>query len=205
MINMYGDTAYFSYTPSGDPDIIRMSATVTGEPNFYFTYDKNKRLVEFQGAYVKDLNIDEYRRFYYHGNKIIRDSFFIWTSQDNPYNNAAYGEGKYSYDRYDRIIEYNYMRYQADQEVFKDTIRYNYPDENPYIENRNYWAGNRVLMFVSKHYNRTTPATSYNSFGYPTHFAEYGGPSLLCCTSIQEIVFDCSGSNKAQQPTEQKQ
>jgi hypothetical protein len=203
MINLEGDTAYFYYTPWGDPEKIEMSRDPsTGEPNFYFVYDKNKRLVEFQAAYVKDLRFEKLMRFYYRGNTVLKDSVFNWADIDDLYH-FSYWEGKYLYDRYNRIIEYNYIVYDGTNgEVTQKYLDYEYPNENPYIDNRNYWAGNRVLMFVSKYYDKTTPAESYNSLGYPIHFAEFQEPSLFCCASIKEIVYDCSGLNKTQPQTQ---
>jgi hypothetical protein len=198
MVTGGDDTAFFSYTPWGDPDKIDIPSRSV--PSYWFTYDKNKRLVELQGAWEKDVNTNEIRRFYYQGNKVVTDSTTFY---------PGYRIGKFVYDKYDRIIEYNYIVNLVDDEgniregeTTIDTVHYNYPDENPYVGNRNYLAGNRVLMFLNRYYHKTTPAESYNSFGYPTHFAEFQWPSLFCCFSIFEIVYDCSGSKKTQPPTQ---
>jgi hypothetical protein len=196
MIMSVNDTAFFTYTPWGDPDKIEMS-TPGIAPSYYFTYDKNKRLVEVQSFWYKDEKLDAIRQFYYQGNRVVMDSVF-----SKSFNSSRIG--KYVYDKYDRVIEYNYIarHYDDFSEVSKDTIKYFYRAENPYIENRNYLAGNRVLMFLHKYYNKTSPASFYNSFGYPTLFAEFQVPSLFCCFGANEIVYDCSGSRKTQEPTQ---
>jgi hypothetical protein len=191
-MTMGNDTMHFSYTPSGDPD--KIEDPEQRSPSYYFTYDKNKRLVEVLSAWYNGDNINYTARFYYQGNKVITDS--VSSSAFN-----SYRIGNYVYDKYDRIIEYNYTFGQFDgTEVEMDTVRYNYPGENPYIGNRNYLAGNRVLMFLQKYYDKNTPATSYNIFGYPTHF-EIARP-LFCCFDVDEIVYDCSGAKNIQQPIE---
>jgi hypothetical protein len=192
-----GDRAEFSYTSWGDPELIDVAQNRTANPDFYFKYDQNKRLIEFQAFHSKDLVFQELRKFYYEGNKIVKDSSFIGVSIDNLYAGGIQ-EGKYLYDKYDRIIEYNYIHYEPlDEITTKDTLRYNYPDESPYVDNRNYFAGNRVLMFVGKDYSRTTPAESYNDLGYPIRFSETQRHQLFCCSfNIKEIQYDCSEIGK---------
>src|SRR6478735_7148587 len=81
MTNDLGEKADFFYTSWGDPKFIDVSNNESGSPDFYFKYDNNKRLVEFQAAYDDNEEFFEsLRRYYYQGNKIVKDSVFTMAS-----------------------------------------------------------------------------------------------------------------------------
>jgi hypothetical protein len=161
-----GFTAHFTYTPWGDPDVIDVTPNGTGMPDFYFKYDQNHRLIEYQAFMIKDSVFWELRRFYYEGNRIVKDSFFAQAHIETMYvEQPPLSVGNYVYDSYGRIIEYNW--FDTNEETH-DTTHYTYPAENPFVDNRNYLAGNPILMFVAKDYSKTTPAEAYNKQGYPT-------------------------------------
>ncbi|HSB93881.1 MAG TPA: hypothetical protein VLC28_12220 [Flavitalea sp.] len=195
-----GAEQVFHYTSWGDPEFIDIANEGTGRPDLYFKYDDHRRLIELQARYSQENNFEWIKRYYYEGEKVVRDSTFIFPAPDNFYF-YAFEEGIYSYDNYNRIIQYSYVRYQTDMdtgsysEEASETVNFDYPPEDPYIGNRNYLAGNRVLMFVNKYYHKTTPADAYNDLGYPTKFNE-NTPHLLDY-NVMDIQYDCTGTKKS--------
>jgi hypothetical protein len=198
----YGDKQVFHYTSWGDPEFIDIENEGTARPDLYFKYDNQRRLVELQHRYTAENHFESLTRFYYEGDgkRVVKDSTFIFPSSDDLYF-YAYTEGLYSYDSYDRIIEYSYVRYYGNmdgaggQVEVSETFTYDYPAEDPYQGNRNYLAGNRVLMFVNAYYHKTTPAESYNDLGYPTKFSNGQTPSMVGY-EVFDIQYDCSASVK---------
>jgi hypothetical protein len=196
----YGDKQVFHYTSWGDPEFIDIEDEGTGRPDLYFKYDDQRRLVELQARYSTENSFERLTRFYYEGDKVVKDSSFIFPTSDDLYF-YEFSEGLYVYDNYDRIIEYSNVRYSRDmdggglQVESSGTNNYTYPAEDPYKGNRNYLAGNRVLMFVNQYYNKTTPAESYNDLGYPTKFSTGQYASILGY-QVFDIQYDCSASVK---------
>ena len=193
----YGDRLDFYYTSWGDPELMDIQDEGTARTDIFFKYDNQKRLVELQERY-RENGFEGIKRFYYEADKVVKDSIFIFPASDLSWFYAC-EVGKYLYDNYDRIIEYNFIRYSTvfggfDEEM-RDTLRYNYPSEDPYTGNRNYSTGNRVLMFVNKDYNKTTEAVSYNDFGYPTKFSDTQN-LFMAGYPVRDIQYDCSGSVK---------
>ena len=195
-----GDRRVFHYTSWGDPEFIDVEDQGTGRPDYYFKYDNHRRLIELQARYAEN-DFEVLTRYYYEAGKVVRDSSFYFPNPDNLYV-YEFAEGQYLYDNYDRIIAYSNVRYSTDingggyQEDSRGTATYTYPSEDPFTGNRNYLAGNRVLMFVNKYYHKTTAAESYNDLGYPTKFVA-DQPQSMLGFDVFDIQYDCTTSEKS--------
>jgi hypothetical protein len=198
------NTGKFKYNKWGDPIAIIIDNEQTNAPSLYFQYDKKRRLTAYMAAYgviddgtVQDTTFAVLHQYIYKNDKIVGDSSFYMTSLSNRYNND-YGIGKYTYDQWGRVIKYEF-RYSWSNEP-SEIYTYNYPNENPYINNTSLVGTHPVLMFVNKDYNRTNKwVLETNEYGLPTKFEvepQDGyfskGYEFYPGMSIHTVSYNCS-------------
>jgi hypothetical protein len=197
-------TGKFKYNKWGDPIAITIDNEHTGAPSSYFQYDKKRRLSAYMAAYnvnddgtVQDTSFAFLHQYIYKNDQIIGDSVFFMTSISEKYNND-YAIGKYTYDNWGRVIKYE-IKYLWSEEPEIHT--YNYPNENPYINNTSVVGTHPVLMFVNRDYNRTNNnVLETNEYGLPTKFQTEindgyisGGYHFYPTMQFQTVSYNCSG------------
>jgi hypothetical protein len=196
-------TGKFKYNKWGDPVAIIIDNEQTGAPSSYFQYDKKRRLTAYVAAYgvvddgsVQDTTFAVLHQYIYKNDKIIGDSLFFMTSLSNRYNND-YGVGKYTYDQWGRVIKYE-LKYSWSDEFQIQT--YNYPNENPYINNTSVVGTHPVLMFVNRDYNRSNKnVAETNEYGLPRKFTTgvdngyiTGGYFFYPTMQFHTVSYNCS-------------
>jgi len=162
--------AEFFYTDWGAPDRIELADPRTGQWEYLFYYDQDKRLTALLTGLVSpdDTAIWTLEKYVYENDVIVSDTLFREEDLANGGGNY-FRTGKYSYDTHKRIIEYSLVEAIDDH---KDTLRYLYQPEDPFVNNHSILGGNKELMFVNRDYNKTNQGVvATNELGYPTKFS----------------------------------
>src|SRR5688500_17212019 len=70
----------FHYTSWGAPESITVTEASTGNPNYYFLYDRSKKLTGYVEGCADEQNNDTlfhtYHKYVYQGDKIVSDTVF---------------------------------------------------------------------------------------------------------------------------------
>lgn len=190
--------AIFYFNDWGAPSQIKREERNTGEWEYIFYYDQDKRLVQLIEGYFSnyDTAVSGLFKYYYEGDLIKYDTIYE-TGEDIP-PPGYLASGIYTYDHHDRIIQY--IRKDANSN-HSDTLTYSYPEEDPFINNKSILVGNKELMFVNKDYSKNNPtAIKFNALGYPTQFAEWENGQhtegyRFLSLRIAYLNYDCTRSN----------
>lgn len=179
--------AQFFYTDWGAPSHILLTENGTGQWDYVFYYDGQKRLGIFVTGLVRppDTLIWTVAKYVYENDLIVRDTLF--TGGDIEYGGGSYFEtGEYVYDSYKRIIQYSSLEAQGGR---RDTLKYSYLPEEPFINNHSILGGNKELMFVNRDYSKTNAGVAErNAEGYPTKFTE---PYVFLGMAIPAAGYNC--------------
>ena len=188
----YPDVATFYYTAWGAPSSIMVSAEGTGNPSYFFQYDKDRRLVGFIAGFARedDTLYHEYSKYGYENNIIVRDTIFVEGHTQDPHDNGSpYWLGSYKYDKWGRVINYHSeVKYEDD--TFVNDEDYDYSNEDPRAPNTSIMGTHKYLMFVSRDYHKTNVAEAYNEYGYPTDFGSKG--YFFKLANFRKIEYDCN-------------
>ena len=196
-------TAQFYYNRHGDIDsiIADVETGSLGAHLFYFSYDRNHRLISYREKTGPSWPYEETHKYAYESGRIVRDS--VRVSPDGIGTEVKTLE----YDNWGRIIKENLKWLYDNGTVFDDIepriFTYN-SDGNlvfgsvTYDNQRNFLSTSDQLMFTQRDYskNNRAGATSYNDSELPLGFTEgigavYGPSSLLSFGLPAEINYDC--------------
>jgi hypothetical protein len=178
-----------TYTDWGAPLRIKQQTSVEQEPpyDYFFYYDQSDRLTSVEEVVVNGTTLRRWStwKYVYEGDHIIRDTLFDFMDIISAeYDYTAVG--KYTYDSHNRVTEYSAVDQSG---VPLDTLKYTYPDEDPFKENFTVLAGIKELMFFNKDYSKTNQnVTGKNDKGYPTEFSK---PYQLQSIDIYKVTYSC--------------
>lgn len=175
----------FNYNQLGDPVSIINSQPGTGNPNYFFTYDRQNRLRENIGRYAND-GYEVWHRYGYNAlNQIVTDTSFTFGmvgSDGKPKEQGAvlHAFATYRYDAQNRISEVKDSMFTYGSFVGTDLNSYTY-DVNgnlnsaysgAYDNKLNILRTHKVWMFIARNYsvNNRFTAESYNDQGLPLRF-----------------------------------
>lgn len=182
-----GDTVHyqFTYNAHGDPVSIINSRTGTGNPNMYFSYDPQHRLIENVGRYTNN-GYEQWHRYGYNIlHQIAADTSFTFGAigpDGKPIEEGAVYKTfiRYQYDLQNRIVA------ETDSTFFYGSFAW--VDQHSYAYDNNgnlatgYPAGydsklsilrtHTIWMFLSRNYsvNNRFTADTYNEHGLPLRF-----------------------------------
>jgi hypothetical protein len=186
----YGlDSLIFTYNKKGLPVTITKQNVSTGNPSYWFRYDKQDRLKDMIGVYENSAPFQngiafEYWHRYGHDNKnrIATDSLFVMgIVQENP---EAWLETTrtFKYDAQNRIIS-GTVKSEHDQEVTPWALKYDangnaQPIDGPPLKYDNKINMHRIhplWQFLHSDYSNNNLLTSvqptaYNEYGLPTNY-----------------------------------
>ena len=206
--------AQFYYNSHGDIDsiITDVETGSLGAYVFYFTYDKNHRLIEYREGLGQSYPYEEVHIYAYQNGRIVRDSSTL-----QPYNGnmeATFTIVKsLEYDSWGRIIKESQKAISNDNGTITvdphvRTFTYNSQGNlvigsATYDSKLNFLGTNEYLMFTQRDYskNNRKGATSYNYKNYPLGFvdgvgATYGESGLLSFGLPVEINYTCDNNSK---------
>lgn len=185
---------FFTYTSWGDPAKITWDAKTTGRPDFFFTYDNNRRLIRYEG--LLNSSVFEFVTIYiYEGDKITGDSSWFIGTDVNNFRGTAFTTtvSSYTYDTKGRIIK---VDSKSSFGTFSGTFTYDAAGNlvRPgvvYDDKKSVLRTNAWLMLVTKDFsvNNRQVADEYNKQGLPL---TYNTKDLSFLNSfINEIDYDC--------------
>jgi hypothetical protein len=203
----------FVYHPDGLPDNLNYgSQTGTGNPNFYFIYDNQRRLREFRVGYTKNEPGDggSWHKYGYNNlNQIIVDTIYlpIPPPEGMPDDTKI---ATITYDNQNRINSETIKRISGQT---LQTITYNYDSRgnlivdgwasSSYDNNVSIFRAHPLFQFIHRNYskNNAAPQGAYNSNGMPLSsnpsndifFNAY--PSTVGGTGVTKATYDCDGFN----------
>ena len=172
------DTMVVAYNTFGDPiTITQLPSPGTGIPNYFFKYDKKRRLTELLGLYSGGYGGEVWHKYFYEnpGNSnIVLDSNYFFPRFENGimiwYHSAS--ATFFTYDKWGRIIKDSII-YQGGQYTMVNNYVY---DANGNLSGYVYDNGSNInqthpiWMFLNRNYSVNNPfiAQAYNSVGLPT-------------------------------------
>lgn len=180
-----------TYTEWGAPlRIKQLQAPVDEQPpyDYFFYYDASHKLTSVEEVIARGTDLIRWStwKYAYSGNQIVQDTMFDFldlTSTEYDYAEV----GSYTYDSHNRIIEFSTVDATG---APLDTLKYSYPDEDPFKDNFTVLAGIKELMFFNKDYSKTNQSvTSRNEQGFPTEFSK---PYRLKSIDIFKVNYSCS-------------
>jgi len=202
------NTMVFAYNTWGDPITITQTPLVgTGTPNYFFKYDKKRRLTELLGLYSGGDGGEVWHKYFYEnpGNSnIVLDSNYLFPSFQNGimiwYHTAS--ATFFTYDKLGRITKDSTIStlYQAGQYTIVNNYVY---DANGnlsgpvYDDQVNINQTHPIWMFLNRDYSLNNPfvADAYNSARLPARInlpAKSGSVEFLHSSFKQgTISYEC--------------
>jgi hypothetical protein len=172
------DTTVFAYNSWGDPiTVTQLPFPGTGRPNYFFKYDKKRRLTELLGLY-RGGNIGEVWHKYFYENPgksdVVLDSsyFFPWFQNGIMVSYHTASATYFTYDKSGRIIKDSTI-YQAGEHTSVNNYVYDANGNlwgSVYDNRTNMNQTHPIWMFLDRNYSLNNPfeAQAYNSAGLPT-------------------------------------
>jgi hypothetical protein len=175
----------------GDPDSLIYDHPGTGHANWYFTYDKNGRLIKHD-----NYDIGTYNYVYEQGSKMpVRDTLHDFYTNVWVHN--------YTYDNKGRIIkiftewlgsDFPEISYPDKEDVYTYNADGNLDNSYFYHDDKiNYLRTSKILQFIYRDYslNNMSVAQTYNNYGLPTlFFTDNIFPPTIISEST-EITYNC--------------
>jgi hypothetical protein len=196
----------FAYNQNNDPiSLLRAGQAGTGNPSFYFKYDKKGRLIE----YISLFSETDYgfRHLYaYNGNadRIVTDTLYFMGSTE--FTNVWASRSIYypAYDNLNRVVKDSIVTTQFNSgAIVSSVVSYPYNItgnlDNGYVyDNKlNPHRTNKVWMFVDRNYSVNNPvaASTYNHAGLPLTFPNKNTLDLVfnfnSYFGSTSIAYDC--------------
>ncbi|MEO6314610.1 MAG: hypothetical protein ABIU63_17600 [Chitinophagaceae bacterium] len=196
----------FAYNQNNDPvSLVRNGQAGTGNPSFYFKYDKKGRLVEYISLF-SETDYGFRHRYGYNGNqnRITTDTMYFMGGTEFPDLWASRSIYYPTYDNLNRVVK-------------DSVVTTGYPGTNtgytiasyPYNEEGNLANGysfdnkmnphrtNKVWMFIDRNYSVNNPvaAVRYNTVGLPLSYANKSAATLVfnfnTYVGATNIDYDC--------------
>ena len=170
-IKINNSTRYykFTYDAQGDPVSMITNQPGTGNPNRFFFYDANKRMIIHYGLYSDGVTFERYTKYVYgSNNKVIRDTTYNFGTLSGglPTNYYSWYVVHYTYDSAGRIT--NKGNYDANGNMIRSGITY---DVKNNIHNTNNWWR---LIDMEYSVNNPYTASSYTGYWLPRNFISNG-------------------------------
>lgn len=177
-----GYTWDFVYNKYQDPEAIITNVVSDGNPNQYFLYDSQRRMVQYIRMFSFENSFETFREFVYDPikrNRIIRDTGYLFGRivHGRPVEYTQKMLRRYWYDSLDRVIQerWNLLEPQYPDSM---TFTYQYDQRGNLIRNGveyddkvNIHRASRVFMFLDRDYSINNPFRSraYTRKGMPKH------------------------------------
>lgn len=193
----------FFYNKHGQIDsaIADLGTGSLGAHLFYFTYDKNHKLIGYREDAGEFYPFQEVHTYVYEQGRIARDSVRI--NPDGTFTEVQ----TFEYDKKGRLIKATPVVINDDGSIIDNLAPYVYTydddgnlvvDAAAYDDGVNFLSLSEELMFTQRDYSRNNRlgATGYNDSGLPLGFADgiwasYGASSLLTFGLPDYITYDC--------------
>jgi hypothetical protein len=171
-------TYTFTYNYLGNPVSVINTAVGTGNPNFFFSYNKYGRLSQLLRSYEGNYNYEQWDTYFYNNKgQIVADSNYAFglISPSGPQKSDFAGHIYYEYDSHNRIshVTDSVFRYGMFEFVFYNDYQYdargNLITGATYDNKPSYLRTNSIWMFYTRNYSVNNPftATQYNEHGLP--------------------------------------
>lgn len=176
----------FTYNKLGDPVSVIHNLVTTGNPNYFFKYDKYNRLSQSVRPYEGNSNYERWNKYGYNNKgQIVKDTSYAFgqMSGGEPQPSPLLAYTSYEYDTKGRIISYVDSLYAYGTFSFATIHNLAY-DANgnlvgPAYDNKlSLNRTNNVWMFITRDYSVNNPFTAlqYNDNQLP--LSVYGGNAL---------------------------
>ncbi len=191
----------FTYNSNGDPLRITNNQVETGNPNFFFRYDKYHRLSQTIKPYLDGLSYETFDKYVYNDkNQIVIDTGYAFgpMSGDTALGDPnLYAVTLFTYDAQNRIIHSSAQIYHFGVPSFAGESDYPYNAAGNistrliYDDKLNINRTSKVWMFLTKDYSVNNPfiATKYNLKNLPTQVPH--GIQLFALQGNQTIEYSC--------------
>jgi hypothetical protein len=203
----------FTYNAAGNPYSLTYTQTWTGNPNYYFFYDKKGRLREMHIGYTPEDPVEaEWHKYGYNANnQIIVDSIVSPPIYDEEGTLLPGGDtivSTITYDAQERIIK------ESIRNIHTGAVRnptYTYDNRgnlgvigwksSSYDYNKvSIFRTHPVFQFIFRNYsmNNAAPQPKYNSLGLPLSNVPMNdqffnaGPTILGASGIMKAIYDCN-------------
>ena len=195
----------FSYNKNNDPvSLERVGQAGTGNPSFYFKYDKKGRLAEYISIF-SETNYGFRHLYGYQGNhdRIATDTLFFMGNLAFPdlwaYKSIYYPR----FDNLNRVVQDSVVTTTYNGNNGSAIINYSYNaagnlnNGNLYDDKLNPHRTNRVWMLIDRNYSVNSPvaAATYNYAGLPLSFASKNALDLVfnfnSYFGATTIAYDC--------------
>jgi hypothetical protein len=192
-------TGVFTYS-KGNPISLIFNVNGTGNPNHYWIYDKQNRLIEWRQTYDGGTFINQLHKYVYDASgKAIRDTF-MFIEGDTITNVYTF-----TYDSQGRIVKENIKNIWNAGAPLNPTRNPTYTYDNrgnlavagwkssSYDNKVNPLRTNPVFQFIFKNWSQNNPSAQakYNSKGLPLSLQNNNDNFWNDYRSFRTLVYDC--------------